>query len=323
MNSLVVQKGGAVSKLIKISLFYMVFSFVIASQPAFSSQGVTTKQAMIDKIGEIQIPFIENAGQISNKAVRYYAKTFGGTVFVTEKGEIVYSLPDDTAINKLPEVKSITDRRYLQKPQKQARGVTLKEEFIGSNVTSVTGQEKAETQVSYFRGNDPSKWHRAISTHNVVNLGEIYKGIELSLRAYGNNTEKLFTIKPSGTPQDIRIAVKGSKGMKVNSNGELAIETELGLVIFTKPVAYQEEEQGGECGSTDRKYAGKRNYIEVSYEVLPSTTSSVYFFKLGAYDTKKNLFIDPLLASTFLGGNEGDWSGAIAIDSADNVYITY
>jgi hypothetical protein len=28
------------SKLIKISLFYMVFSFVIASQLAFSSQGV-------------------------------------------------------------------------------------------------------------------------------------------------------------------------------------------------------------------------------------------------------------------------------------------
>ena len=39
------------------------------------------------------MPFIANNGQV-NEQVRFYAKTFGGTVFVTKEGEIVYSLPD-------------------------------------------------------------------------------------------------------------------------------------------------------------------------------------------------------------------------------------
>ena len=43
--------------------------------------------------------FIANNGQVDEQ-VAFYAKTFGGTVFVTKEGEIVYSLPsgrDDPA----------------------------------------------------------------------------------------------------------------------------------------------------------------------------------------------------------------------------------
>ena len=39
------------------------------------------------------MPFIANNGQMDEQ-VRFYAKTFGGTVFVTKDGEIVYALPD-------------------------------------------------------------------------------------------------------------------------------------------------------------------------------------------------------------------------------------
>lgn len=46
----------------------------------------------IQKLQAIQMPFIANQGQV-DEAVRFYAKTFGGTVFVTKDGEIVYSLP--------------------------------------------------------------------------------------------------------------------------------------------------------------------------------------------------------------------------------------
>ena len=38
------------------------------------------------------MPFIANNGQVDGQ-VQFYAKTFGGTVFVTKDGEIVYSLP--------------------------------------------------------------------------------------------------------------------------------------------------------------------------------------------------------------------------------------
>ena len=38
------------------------------------------------------MPFIANEGQVDER-VAFYAKTFGGTVFVTKNGEIVYALP--------------------------------------------------------------------------------------------------------------------------------------------------------------------------------------------------------------------------------------
>ena len=42
------------------------------------------------------MPFIANEGQTDEK-VAFYANTFGGTVFVTKDGNIVYSLPHTVA----------------------------------------------------------------------------------------------------------------------------------------------------------------------------------------------------------------------------------
>ena len=42
-----------------------------------------------------------------------------------------------------------------------------------------------------------------------MNLGEIYKGIELKLKAYGDNVEKLFCVKPGAGPEQIKISLSG------------------------------------------------------------------------------------------------------------------
>ena len=51
-----------------------------------------SKEEVAQKIQTLQVPFIANEGQV-DESVAFYAKTFGGTVFVTKNGEIVYSLP--------------------------------------------------------------------------------------------------------------------------------------------------------------------------------------------------------------------------------------
>jgi hypothetical protein len=86
--------------------------------------------------------------------------------------------------------------------------------------------------------------------------------------------------------------------------GELEVETGLGVVKFTKPVAYQEEK-------------GKKKYVEVAYAVK----GDEYRFKVEDYDSTKELVIDPLLASTFLGGDGVDEAYSIIIDSGGNVYV--
>ena len=78
-----------------------IFTFSIALSllfcfafPLFAQEGTgkPSNKAVNQKIGKLQIPFIANEGQ-ADKKVAFYANTFGGTVFVTKEGEIVYSLP--------------------------------------------------------------------------------------------------------------------------------------------------------------------------------------------------------------------------------------
>ena len=50
------------------------------------------KASFAQKTRKLQMPFMANNGQVDEQ-VEFYAKTFGGTVFVTKDGEIVYALP--------------------------------------------------------------------------------------------------------------------------------------------------------------------------------------------------------------------------------------
>ena len=43
------------------------------------------------QIAGLRLPFIANQGQVDSQ-VAYYAPTFAGTLFVTQKGELVYAL---------------------------------------------------------------------------------------------------------------------------------------------------------------------------------------------------------------------------------------
>src|SRR5262245_25585199 len=51
-----------------------------------------TTAEVAEQLGQLAVPFVENAGQ-SDPRVAYYAPTFSGTVFVTKEGELVYALP--------------------------------------------------------------------------------------------------------------------------------------------------------------------------------------------------------------------------------------
>src|SRR3990170_6888251 len=60
------------------------------------------KADVLQKTKKLQIPFIANEGQTDEK-VAFYANTFGGSVFVTKDGEIVYSLPNNSSDGKRQE----------------------------------------------------------------------------------------------------------------------------------------------------------------------------------------------------------------------------
>ncbi|MBE7546859.1 MAG: hypothetical protein HS127_06920 [Planctomycetia bacterium] len=244
--------------------------------------------AFAQKTKKLQIPFIANNGQVDEQ-VKFYANTFGGTVFVTKDGEIVYALPNNSSESGVRCSKNQEAKCMIQGPRNMSnttnrlscilhheanipyctncllagiaknigqdtQGVAIKETLVGGRVHEITGNEKAVTKVSYFKGNDTSQWKTNISAYDVVSLGEVYDGIELKLKAYGNNVEKLFCVKPDANPDQIQVKLSGAKDLRVNDEGQLEAETELGMVKFTKPIAYQEID-------------GNRVAVDVEYDI--------------------------------------------------------
>ena len=56
------------------------------------NKGTPSKAEVVQKTQKLQMPFVANEGQLDER-VAFYARTFGGAVFVTKDGDIVYSLP--------------------------------------------------------------------------------------------------------------------------------------------------------------------------------------------------------------------------------------
>ncbi len=236
-------------------------------------------------VSSLQIPFIENQGQITDQDIRYYAQTTEGNLLLTENGQLIYMLA-------------------RAEPKKGVSGWTIKESFTGASISDVTGEEKAATRIGYLKGKDSSKWRGNIPTYERVSLGELYKGIEVRLKAYASKVEKLFYVQPDADPEKIRVRIAGAEGLHVSTEGELEIETGLGPIRFTKPVAYQEVN-------------GHRQFVEIAYAL----DGDEYGFVVGPYDMAAELVIDPILNFTYLSGSTYEYANAVAVTPGGSVYV--
>jgi len=89
-----------------LSIFLLIAFMAVLPSKVFASANVD-KGNVMKKISGLQVPFVENRGQIKDPSVRFYANTFAGTVYVTDKGELIYNLPytenrDETPPDPLP-----------------------------------------------------------------------------------------------------------------------------------------------------------------------------------------------------------------------------
>jgi hypothetical protein len=263
-----------------------IFKSATADIAYTDDQRLSTNEAQVDAsmLAKVSIPFIENQGQVSSDDVRFYANTFAGTVFVTEE-DLTYALLK-------------TDSR-----DSSTIGVAIKERFLSQQDLSPVALDKSDSVVNYFVGEKES-WHSNIPTYDAITLGEVWPSIGVELRAYGKNVEKVFNVEPGANVNDIRLAFEGVRSVKVSNDGKLILETDIGNVAMTKPIAYQDID-------------GVRMIVDVSYFV----DDDGYGFVVGYYNPSYTLVIDPLLASTFIGGSGGDDAFGIALD-VGNVFVT-
>lgn len=270
-------------KLFFLSLLVVSFSassFLTAN--ALTPTANTFSPADKSKTASLQIPFVKNIGQVSND-IKFYADTFGGTLIVKQNGELVLAIP--------------------QQNSAKPKNSVISETLIGADIKSIYGAYPAVTKISYFRGSKPENWYSNVPTYKTVSLGEVYDDIELRLKTYNNNVEKLFYVRPGGDPGLIHVKVSGAQTINKTEEGLLALNTKHGIIQYTKPEAYQ-------------IVGNERHQVEVAYRV----TGNAYSFVLGDYDKNKELVIDPLLQSTYFGGGNNDLIRALDVSPSGDVY---
>jgi hypothetical protein len=284
-----------IAVLFRCPVMCLLFCAVLAGPARFITDIRGAKQPP----QSVAFPFEENRGQVARSDVKYFARSVAGTVFLTDRGEIVYSFASSEPVNgRLQPAAGIPSRT------RPVKGWALKESFVGSLDPRIEGEDRSDSKISYFKGDDRSSWRCGVAAYHGVSLGEIYRGIRFDIRVRGNNVEKLFRLTPGGNPADIKLQVQGGNGLKSNAAGELEIATGVGAFRFTRPTGYQLVD-------------GRRQEVAVDYTVGEDT----YGFKVGPYDPDRELVIDPLLASTFLGGSDQEGALSVAVDGNGGVYV--
>lgn len=142
-----------------------------------------------------------------------------------------------------------------------------------------------------------------------VHYKEVYPGVDLIYYGNQHQLEYDFIVAPGSSPEAIRLAFDGARGLEISEDGELVVHLPGACppIIVGRPVLYQQI--GGVRREVSGHYA-RRGAREFGFEVA-------------AYDHHAALVIDPIIVSyaTYLGGAD-DVPGSIAVDAAGSAYIT-
>jgi hypothetical protein len=188
-----------------------------------------------------------------------------------------------------------------------SRVLTL--EFAGANQhASIIGRARQPGVSNYLIGPDPALWRTNIPHYKQVRYRQLYRGVDLVFYGNGRHLEFDLVVRPGGDPRAIAFDVSGADGLATDELGDLILKLSGGDLKLRVPGIYQ-------------LHGGKKTRLDGRYRVVGSRVS----FDVGAYDHRRALFIDPVLAySTYLGGSgeETPVSGGIAVDRAGHAFIS-
>jgi hypothetical protein len=275
------------------------------SQPDLASQA-----KIREGYGKLPLSFEANQGQADSQ-VKFLTRTGAYSLFLTGD-EAVLLLREGKAKDK---DKFPVETRLAASPAKansartpkRATESILRMKLRNANVNArVTGLDELAGTSNYFIGNDPAKWRTSVPTYSKVKYEAIYSGIDLVFYGNQRQLEYDFIVAPGVDPHRIAFDVSGAKRIRKDEQGDLVFKTGEGEIRWHKPVAYQEKD-------------GARRVVAARYAI---TDKNRVGFELAKYDAGRPLYIDPLIYSTYLGGNSFDEGSGVAVDSAGNGYVT-
>jgi uncharacterized protein (TIGR03437 family) len=184
-------------------------------------------------------------------------------------------------------------------------GVSLATRFVNSRADArVEATDQQVARRNYFVGNAPEKWRMGVSDYGNVRVSGLYRGVDLIFYGTAERLEYDFVVHPGSDPSAIQLEVQGADTVKI-SGGDLVLSANGQEVRWKAPVLYQD-------------IAGQRVSVAGRFELRHNRVQ----FRVGRFDRRQELVIDPVLSyASYFGSTGSDSARAIGLDGAGNVYI--
>ena len=276
----------------------MSVRFLLACAGAASIAAFAAAADLPDRNAPVAaIPFVANSGQFDGR-VAFAARTRSGTAFVTTDGRIVYRLGG----RGIGRARGLMTRSRATGSRSETASV-LTETFVGGSPRPRSGSAAA-TRVGSFLGGDPSRWRSLAETYRELDLGEVWPGVRVRLVARAEGIEKVLTVAPGASLESVRVAIEGGTDLELEADGSLCATTAAGPLSISAPVAAQAD---GDSSTA----------IPVEFRA----DGLAYGFSAGEYDRSRELVVDPIVQSTYLGGGNDDKIEAMAIAANGDVVV--
>ena len=237
--------------------------------------------------------FIPNLGQWEDPFVAKMDLRFGAYFYENNGYRVIVYNPEE-----LPDHHNHAPEKSFS--QVQAHSFAC--EYIGANENPVfQGFAESGATRNYFLGSNPKRWKTKVPEYSGFRLLSIYDNIDYEIKDENGSPKSLWKIYPSGDPSEIKMVFKGLKP-SINKEGQLILKTAFGEIVETAPLAYS---------------LSSMKKVKCSFEI----NNDVVSFKLGRYNKKHTIVIDPTLVFTSFSGSTADnWGYTATYDDFGNLY---
>lgn len=243
--------------------------------------------------------FIENKGQWDKK-VSFLMRKQNNETWLLDNGNLQFNffkLIQKPKVDQLSFGKNVDDIDSI-------KGHRIILNWINGNKNlSFKKNKKQTTYFNYFIGNSSEKHATEVGLYEELVGENLYNGIDIRYYFSESNLRYDLIVHPNIDANQIKIKINGV-GISKGNDGSIIMHTSLGDIKMQDLYVYEKE---------TKKQVSCKWHIDQNNELS---------LLLGDYNNSNTLIIDPLIYSTYIGGDAYDVSRDIVVNSSGEAYIT-